>query len=142
MPVNGFSIGRDCVLNVITPSGPLRFPLLNSFEANPDLSDEKRVALDGITRHAVFHEGWSGSLSFDRSDNNFEDYWAQVESDYYAGLNNASATIIETITEVNGAVSQYQFTGVVLKPKFGEWAGNKVVTNGCAFMATRRIKLA
>lgn len=143
MPINNFSVGRDLVLQINTPSGQLRFPLLNSFEAHPSVSDDKRTAMDGVSRHLVFHEGWAGKFSFDRADNNFDSYWAQIESDYYNGITSGTATITETISEANGSVSQYLFSGVVLKPTgMGEWVGNKTVPMTIDFMATRRYKLS
>lgn len=142
MPVNGFSVGRDLTLNVVTPKGQLRFPLSTEFEANPDLRDEKRMGLDGTARHALFHQGWHGTIMFDRGDPNFDDYWAQIEADYYQGLNQGSATITETITEVSGAVKQYLFTGVVLKPTaMGNWKGDQVVAQKIEFLASRRLPL-
>lgn len=143
MPVNGFSVGRDISLDIIGPSGPLRFNLITDFTAKPDVTDQKVKGLDGITRHVRFPDGWTGSLSIERQDSTVDDYFADLEANYYAGLNEHPLTITETITEVSGAVSQYRFLGVLLKlDDAGDYAGDKTVKQKVSFMAQRRIKVA
>ena len=143
MPNNNFSVGRDIKLNVITPSGQLQFPLATEFDRSPKIKDEERPGLDGVDRNVIFHGGWKGTLKFDRGGPSFDDYWAQVEADYYNGLNAGTATIIETITEPNGQVTQYLYSGVVLKPTdMGSFKGQTVVSQTVEFMAQRRLKVA
>lgn len=143
MPVNGFSVGRDVTLTVNTDSGLQRFPLITGFDAKPEVSDAKVKGLDGLTRHVIFHDGWAGSFDIERQDASLDNYWAQLESNYFAGFSSGAATITETITEVTGAVSQFRFEGVVLKlDDAGAWKGDATVKQKLAFMASRRIKVA
>lgn|SRR5574340_754645 len=143
MPVNGFSVGRDVSLDIVGPQGPLRFNLVTMFSAKPDITDQKVKGLDGITRHVRFPDGWSGTFSIERQDSTLDDYFAQLEANYYAGLNESSLTITETITEVSGAVTQYRFVGVLLRlDDAGDWEGDKTVKQKLSFVASRRIKVA
>lgn len=143
MPVNNFSVGKDVSLDIIGPNGPIRFNLITNFDAKQDTSEVKVKGLDGITRPVVFYDGWSGTFSLERQDSSMDDYFAQLEAQYYAGVNQVSLTIMETITEVSGAVSQYRYTGVILKyDDAGSWSGDKTVSQKFSFMASRRLKVA
>jgi hypothetical protein len=143
MPVNNFSVGKDVSLDIIGPTGPVRFNLITGFTAKPDTSDAKVKGLDGVTRHVLFPDGWIGSFDIERQDSGIDDYFAQLEANFYAGLNQSSVTLMETITEVSGAVTQYRFTGVLLKLEdAGDWKGDATVKQRIAFMASRRIKVA
>lgn len=143
MPVNGFSVGRDVALTINTPEGVVRFPLITGFDAKPEVATQKVKGLDGLVRNVVFHDGWTGSFDIERQDSSLDDYWAQIEADYFAGFSSGAATITETITEVSGAVSQYRFDGVVLKlDDPGNWKGDATVKQKLSFMASRRIKVS
>lgn len=143
MPVNGFTVGRDVSLDIIGPSGPLRFSLITGFMAKPDITDQKIKGLDGITRHVRFPDGWSGSFDIERENSLVDDYFAELEANYYAGLNEKSCTITETITEVSGAVTQYQFVGVLFKlDDAGDYKGDATVKQKLSFVSSRRLKVA
>lgn len=143
MPVNGFTVGKDVSLDIIGPQGPLRFNLITMFTAKPEITDQKVKGLDGITRHVRFPDGWAGSFDLERQDSTIDDYFAQLEANYYAGLNENPLTITETITEVNGSVSQYRFVGVLLKlDDAGDFKGDATVKQKVSFMASRRLKVS
>ncbi len=143
MPLNGFSVGRDVSLDIIGPSGPLRFNLITGFNSKPDITDQKIKGLDGITRHVRFPDGWSGGFDVARADSTIDDYFAQIEANYYAGLNELPVTITETITEVSGAVTQYRYLQVLLKlDDAGQWQGDQTVKQKVSFVAARRVKVS
>ncbi len=142
MPVNGFSVGRDYAVNVQTPSGPLVFNLVTKFASKPEQTVRKIKGLDGITRNVIFPDGWTGQFEIERQDSAIDDYFAALEAAYYAGQNRAPCTITETITEANGAVSQYQYIGVNLQlDDAGAAAGDEVVKQVVSFMAQQRVKV-
>ena len=143
MPVNGFSVGRDYAINVQGPSGPLQLNLVTKFTKKPDMIDKKIKGLDGRTRHVTFYDGWTGSFQIERQDSTPEDFFAEQEAAYYAGQNMSPCTITETITEVSGAVTQYQYVNVILKlADSGTASGDDTVALSIDFMAERRVKLA
>lgn len=142
MPINGFSVGRDITLDIITAQGLLQLGLLTQFTSKPEVTDEKIKGLDGITRHVRFPDGWSGSFELKRQDNRLDTYFTQLEEDYYAGLNEQPATITETIVEPNGTLSQYRYEGVLLKlEEAGDWQGDKTIQQKLSFVASRRRRL-
>jgi hypothetical protein len=99
--------------------------------------------LDGISRPVRFFDGWTGGFDLERQDSTVDDYFAQLEANYYAGLNEAPVSITETITEVSGAVTQYRYLGVLLKlDDAGDKAGDSTIKQKLSFMASRRVKVA
>jgi hypothetical protein len=142
MPINGFTVGRDLTLVINAPSGVLRVSLLTEFDAKPTVTDAKVIGLDGIVRHQIFHNGWQGTVSVERQDSTIDDYWAQLEDDYYNGLVQGACAISETISEPDGSVSQYRYEGVVLKlTDKGNFKGDATVKQKLDFLASRRKKV-
>lgn len=142
-PLNGFSVGRDISLTITTSGGQQRFGLLTSFKSKQDRTEQKIKGLDGKTRHVRFPDGWSGSFMYDRRNGNLENYIAQQESNYYAGVNEDGATITATIQEPNGSVSQFKYVGVLLSlDDAGEWKGDSTIKQSLSFVASERKKTA
>jgi hypothetical protein len=143
MPVNNFSVGRDISLTIVTGSGPLNLNLITGFRSKPDMAEVKVKGLDGLTRHARFYDGWSGGFDVERADSTVDDYFAQLEANYYLGISEQPATITETITEPNGAVTQYRYMQVLLKlDNAGDWKGDATVKQQISFVAAQRRKIA
>jgi len=143
MPQNGFSVGRDYSLDIITQNGPLSFGLIISFSSKQDSTEKKIKGLDGITRPVRFFDGWSGNIEVTRQDDTLDAYFAQLEEDYYNGLTEQGCTITETITEVDGSVSQYRYLGVLLKyDSAGNKSGDDTISQALSFMASRRKKVS
>lgn len=139
MPQNGYSIGRDISLNVMTSSGPLVINRITGFESKQETSKTKVKRLDGINDSLRFFEGWSGSFSVERADSIVEDYFIKLEESYYVGLNEQPATIMETITNPDGSVSQYRYERVILSlDDAGNWQGDATVKIKVSFEAARK----
>ena len=124
MPLNGFTVGRDVSTNIQTPSGALTLGGLTKFTSKPETTDKKVKLLNGRTKHLIFPDGWVGSFECERQDSTIDDFIAAQEANYYAGQNLLPSTITETINEVSGAVTQYQYVGVIFKLEdAGDFAG-------------------
>lgn len=143
MPINGLNVGKDVSIVVNTPSGVKRFSYITGFKADPVTNDLKTTGLDGRTRHGVVHDGWEGTIDFDRDSDMFDQFWADIEDAYFAGLDQIAGSIAETIIEVGGGVSQYRYDNVVFKMKsFGDKKGNDLIKGQLGFFAERRIKVS
>lgn len=143
MPINGFTVGRDISLDFNTATGPLTFGLITKFSKKQDTTEKKIKGLDGITRHVRFPQGWSGNIEIERQGPELDNYFAQEEDNYYAGIDEQGGTITETITEASGAVSQFRYIGVLLKfDDAGDSAGDETVKQKVSFLASRRIKVS
>lgn len=143
MPQNGYSIGRDITLNVVTATGVLPLSGITSFKSKQETTDEKVKQIDGVVDNLRFFEGWTGTFMVERKDATLDQYFCQIEADYYSGIQEGEVTITETITEQNGAISQYRYRRVLLKfDDAGEWAGDKSVKRTMSFIASRKLRIA
>lgn len=144
MPAQEFNIGRDVTLDIIDPvQGPLRFKLMTSFDGTPKYKSLESNPLDGVPRFAEIPAGHEIVFEFDRADSRADDYFCAQEENYFAGRAIPNASITETVTEVNGAISQYRYTGVALSlTKSGPWKGDSLVGQGIKGLASRKRKIA
>lgn len=143
MPLNNYSVGRDVTLTLVTSSGVLNLNQITGFQSKQDTIEQKIKGLDGITRYLRFFDAWSGSFTLERQDSTLDDYFSQLEANYYAGLSESPVSITQSIQEVSGAITQYRYVGVLLKfDDAGEYAGDKSVKQSLSFVASRRIKIS
>jgi hypothetical protein len=144
MSQNGYTLGRDNTIAVILPDGTtLQMGKIINWTAKQDVSDQKIKGMDGVTDHLKFYEGWSGSFSIERRGPDLDNYFAKLESNYYAGVDEPPAIMQQTITEPNGQVSQFRFERVILKyDDAGDFSGDKSVHQKVSFLATKRVKQA
>lgn len=143
MPQNGYSSGRDFTLNVVTANGTLSITGITSFKSKQEVSEETIKQIDSVVDRVRFFEGWTGTFMVERKDSTLDDYFCQIESNYFRGIQEGPLTITETITERNGNISQYRYRKVLLKlDDAGEWAGDKTVKRTMTFVASRKIKIS
>lgn len=138
-----FNVGKDVTLDIIGPNGPLRFNIVTMFTSKPAYKSLDSKGLDGIDRYDDLPAGWSGDFTLDRADSVVDDFFAQKEANFYSGLSSNLVSVTETITEVNGAVSQYRYQGVALtlQDAGSKSADNKIVLK-IGFRASRRLKVS
>ena len=142
MPVNNFTTGRDVQLVIQLATGPLTLTITD-FSAKPKTTTLESKPLSGIKQHAYIPDGWDLSFKIDRMDTSADDFWANFEAQYYAGVNQVAGTIYETIAESNGSVSQWRFTNVVVKlDSAGDYSGDKKVEQSFSGMATLRVRVS
>ena len=143
MPIQGYSVGRDYTLVIQTANGTLQPNKITEFKSKQDVTDVRVKRLDGITDHVRFFDGWSGGFSIERQDATLDNYFAQLEDGYYAGINEQAAQIYETIQEANGAISQFRYDGVLMTlDDAGTRAGDATIKQSISFVASRRIKVS
>ena len=143
MAIGLFNVGRDVTVNIITTNGPIVLSTITSFKAKQDSTQQKLVLINGVTHHLRFFIGWTGSFSIERASDVLDNYFALLEQNYYQGIREQGASITETIQELNGSISQFRFTNVLLSfDDAGDYAGDKSVAQSMSFVASRRIQIA
>lgn len=143
MPNQGYTIGRDVAIDIIGPNGPLRFKVRTGFSSRPVYDKVKVKRADGITDHLNNPDGWEGDFDFERQGDEIDAYFAQLEEDWHQGRDTLPVQITETITEKNGAVSQYRYLNVALTyDNAGEKSGTGTVKQKIGWNASRRKKVA
>src|SRR4051812_39444936 len=145
MTVNQFTTGKDISVQLNTSYGPLliRATAILGFKRSPETTKLRSKGLDGVVRNAVIPDSWKGSITIDRLDQTVDNWWAQVEADYFANRGSAPGTIIERIREQDGTVTTWRFEGVCLTlDDAGDYAADKKVEQMLSFAASRRVKVS
>jgi hypothetical protein len=143
MPQNGYTLGRDVAVDIVTAYGTLRIPQIISFDAKPKVNSIEVTPLTGLTDELLIPKNWGGTIEAERMDATLDAWWAQWESDYYNGVNRAAGTITETIEESSGSVSVWRYTGVQLHfTDPGKKSGDQTVRQSMTFTAQRRIQVS
>lgn len=136
------NIGRDTSLTISTATGPLRPQIITNFMSKQETADITTSPLSGAPIHNTVPQGWSGSFDTDRANSVLDDYFVAQENGYYAGLSPDQVTITETVKEVGGGASQYQYVGCALKlDDTGSRQADQKQTQKVSFRASRRLKV-
>ncbi|MEB0133605.1 MULTISPECIES: hypothetical protein [unclassified Pseudomonas] len=139
----GYNTGKDVSIDINGPSGPIRIPKLMDFDSKPKITSTEITPLNGLTDELNIPKGWTGTFTAERTDATLDNYWAQWEADYYAGVNQPASSITETISEPDGSTSTFRYTNVQLKlDDAGKKEGDKTIKQTMSFTARRRLKVS
>ena len=142
MPINSYSVGRDISYSVVTPSGVLTLNGKTGYSVKPMNTEITHKGLSGLNVRGVIPDGWQIELQFDRTDANVDSYFAQLEADYFAGVNQQGGTIFENIVEKDGSITSFRYTDVILKyDNAGNWKGDSLIPISVTAMASRRFQV-
>jgi hypothetical protein len=142
MPINSFSIGRDCQLVVIGPQGRVDLTYVSGFESRQMTQSVRLDRLDGVPMGAELPKGWEGSFEVERGTSAVDDFIATAEQTFFSQGSLPAGTVYQYVTEVDGSVSTYQFSGVVFKlVNAGSWKGDASVKQKLEFFATQRQRI-
>lgn len=143
MPLNGYTVGRDVQVDINTAYGVVTIPVVISFDAKPKVNQIDVTKITGETDTLMIPKNWEGTIEAERQDSTLDSWWAQWESDYFAGINRAAGTITETITESDGRTSVYRYTGVQFNfTGPGKKQGDQTVRQTFTFTSKRRLQVA
>jgi hypothetical protein len=145
MGVNSFNIGRDGSQISIFDSvlGKLTFNGMISFDSKARTKELESEQITGGTIFRFVPNGHEGSFEFDRQDSSVEAAFAQYEANFYAQLPPPTATITQTITELDGSITQFQYIGVQLNlTDAGSWKGLDKVNPKVGWKASKKIPLS
>lgn len=138
--INGFSVGKDLSIQVVTSSGTvLAIAGETAAEFRAMYNERNSHGLDGINRFIPIPAGWEGTIELDRRDPGVEDFYAAQETGYYQGQGIAASTITQNITNPDGSMTSWQYTGVMFTfREAGNWRGDDKVTQRMDFKASQR----
>jgi hypothetical protein len=143
MPQAGLNIGSDYRFDIYTSTGLLTLPTLLNFKKRKLTQKMTVKPLNTLPIHLSFQEGgWEGSFEVSRADATLDAYFAAFEAAYYAGINQPAGFIQETIQEISGPPSTFQFQGVTLYfDDAGDAEAEKNVVQRVSFLASTRVQL-
>ena len=141
MPIAGYSVGRDWSIEVFDPltGGLVQLPLITGFSRRQDTAQLESVPLDGRRRRAEIPLGWSGSITFDRTDPRIDAWMAAREEAFDQGLEVPSGTIVEIVRERGGAASEFRYPDVTfVYANAGDVRGNDKAEQTLEWSSGRR----
>lgn len=142
MGISVFSVGRDTQLVVISPSGQITLSHVTGFESRQVTQSIRVNRLDGNQLGMELPKGWEGSFDLERGDSVVEDFIANAEQSYFNGSMNATSSMYQYVSEVDGSTSTYQYDSVVFHlVNAGQWRGDTAVKQKLDFFASRRMRM-
>ncbi len=142
MPINSFSIGRDCQLVIMGPFGRVDLTYVTGFDSRQVTKSVRLERLDGVPMGAELPKGWEGSFEVERGTSAVDDFMATAEQAFFSQGSLPAGTVYQYVTEVDGSVSTYQYSGVVFRvANSGSWRGDASVKQKLEFFATQRQRL-
>ncbi|WP_234775175.1 hypothetical protein [Paraburkholderia tropica] len=145
MAANTFNIGRDGLqLTTFDATlGQVQFNGLTGFTAKPRYKKLESEGADGVTRFRNVPNGHEGTFEIDRVDSSAEAYFAQKESNFFAQYPPSQSTITQTVTELDGTVTQWQYTNVEMAlENAGDWKALDKVPLQVSWSASKKIQVA
>jgi hypothetical protein len=142
MPMNGYTVGRDVAIDINTPGGLLRLGGVTDFDRKQVTTQVKVRPIGQKPAYLELPDGWDGTMAIERKDSLLDDFIAQLEVAYYAGVEMNGSRITETITEVDGSLTQYRYNGVFWKlDDAGSVKQNDTVKMKLGWCASDRVKM-
>lgn len=140
--INGYNVGSDTVLTVMSQGQILASQILTHFNAKQMTTRLKSVGIDGVNRYRDLEEGWEGDLQYDRADASLDAFFAAKEAGRYSGLQPPTITITENTTNVDGSVTIMRYDGVTMKfDDIGDRSGDAKVDEKISYACSRRIQV-
>ncbi len=116
----------------------MRLPLITGWATEQETAEIESRPLNGARIRANIPDGWRGTITYDRTDGRMDRYFAFRERMFHAGGNLPPCTIVETITEADGSVSQYRYVDVSPTFNAGQARTNEKVEQTISWTASRR----
>jgi hypothetical protein len=116
---------------------------VQSVKINAGKHDISTRPYNGPPRFGFIPDGYKIDFSITRSGSQLEDLAVLNETNFNAGQVQSPGVLNETVTNPDGSVSRYQYTGfVVFLTDHGDVSREKVVTLTLEGMASSKVKIA
>lgn len=112
MPVNGYTVGRDVTITVTGPGNTsivIPAAQVTQFEAKPLKREDWARPLNSPPKPLYIPDGWRGTVEVERQDASLDSFQANFEANFWNGQNMLPGSVLQTITEDDGSVTQWQF---------------------------------
>lgn len=145
MAIAGLSVGHDASIVLYDKNSQTVIATANltMFDEKAEMTEVKSRPLSGLPIYGYIPEGWKGTFELDRNGRAIDDFIAALETRYYAGGNVLTCVINRIVKEPDGSTSNYQYTGVAIKPSdAGSWKGDAKVSQKFDWAAATRINVS
>jgi hypothetical protein len=124
------------------PFGRVDLTYVTGFDSRQVTKSVRLERLDGVPMGAELPKGWEGSFEVERGTSAVDDFMATAEQAFFSQGSLPAGTVYQYVTEVDGSVSTYQYSGVVFRvANSGSWRGDASVKQKLEFFATQRQRL-
>lgn len=142
-----FNLGTDKTVQIIDNDTGAPINLggrLITFKSDPKVTTVTSNPIDnfGYSQHRYAYDGWTGTITIDRAQGDFDALQALMEQNYHQQGEQKYFTIIETTFNANdGSTDVYQYIYCVLNmTTAGEWKKDSVVAITLSFEAQQRVQ--
>jgi hypothetical protein len=139
---NPFTIGRDCSLVLLYNGSRLDLEKVTGFTAAQEVKQQRSDPLNGVPIEFNTPSGWRGRFMVDRATSALDDLIAAIEAAFWNAGTIGSGTIYQYVTETDGSLSTYEFSGVSLTlTDAGTFQQESIVKQTLGFFASIRTRL-
>jgi hypothetical protein len=140
---NFFNVGRDIQVIALDQNGqPITLDNITGHDAKQVTANIKVDKLDSTQMNAELPKGWTVDIEGVRAGPSLDNFFANLETQWYQNGTYNTSSVYVYITEPNGSTSSFQYTNVAFKyTESGSWAGDKEVKWKIEGVANRRIAI-
>ena len=139
---NPYSIGRDCQVVLLWNSIRVDLREVIGFQAEQQVKLQRSDPLNSVPVEFNTPAGWRGQFQVDRGSSTLDDLVVAIEAAFWNAGVIGSGTIYQYVTEPNGSLSTYEFTGVALTlANSGHYRAENIVTQTVNFFASQRSRI-
>ena len=137
-----YTIGRNCQLVLLWSGSRVDLRDVTGFNASQEVKHQRADPLNSTPIEFTTPSGWRGEFLVDRGNSAVDDLIASIESAFWSSGTIGFGTIYQYVTEPDGSLSTYEFTGVSLVlSSAGSYQADVIVRQKIAFFASQRVKL-
>jgi hypothetical protein len=145
MPVNGMNVGVDYSISYYDGTSGTLIDLgdVQDVKISAQKHDIKSMPYNAPPRYGFVPDGFKIDFTITRTGSAIEDFMVAAEASFNAGQVQSAGYLNETITNPDGSVSRYQYTGfVVFLTDHGNISRDKNVTLSLTGYASTKVSIA
>ena len=142
MPIGGLTTGIDVSIVYFDPNtnGNISFGRITKFTRKQISKKLTSEALNGPPLFGTAYAGWNGTVDFERTGPNADNFFAMLEKNYFNQVSALNGFFLETTRE-NVGMTQWRYEGVDLDySSAGDAIQGQYVKCSLSWRASRRVK--
>ena len=113
-PTNNFTVGRDTRYVLFGPFGQVDLGILIGVSITPKYGSAASKPMNDPTIVRAIPDGWDIQLTVDRANAALDRLCVQMEATHYGGGVTPMGSMQEIITEPDGSVTRWHYTGMAI----------------------------
>ncbi len=139
---NTYTIGRNCQVILLWSGVRVDLRDVTGFSATQEVKHQRADPLNSLPVEFTTPAGWRGQFQVDRGNSAVDDLIASIEAAFWSSGVIGSGTIYQYVTEPDGSLSTYEFTGVSLVlTSAGNFQADNIVKQSIGFFASQRVRM-